>query len=104
MLKAMDQARLYSIIKSNVISEKANIVLEKDNTVVFQVLPSANKSEIKFAVEQIFDVKVKSVNTLNVRGKVKRTGNRIGRRKDWKKAYVTLMPGQTLTFGQGKAE
>ena len=69
-----------------------------------QVLPSASKDEIKFAVEQIFDVKVKSVNTLNVRGKVKRTGNRMGRRQDWKKAYVTLMPGQTINFGQNTAE
>ena len=103
MLSAMDQSRLYSIVKTPIITEKANLVSAK-NVYILQVLPSASKAEIKVAVEQIFDVKVKSVNTLNVRGKVKRTGNRMGRRQDWKKAYVTLMPGQTINFGQNTAE
>lgn len=103
MLNAMDQSRLYSIVKAPVVTEKANLV-SQNNVIVLQVLPSASKEEIKFAVEQIFDVKVKSVNTLNVRGKVKRTGNRMGRRKDWKKAYVTLMPDQTINFGLNAAE
>ena len=103
MLTAMEEARLYSVVKAQVVSEKANFVA-KNNTVVFNVLPSANKHEIKFAVEQVFDVKVKSVCTLNVKGKVKRTGARIGRRQDWKKDYVTLMPGQSLNLADGTGE
>lgn len=99
----MDKSRLYSIIKSPLVTEKTNNVAQL-GTYTFSVVRDANKLEIKAAVEEIFNVKVKSVNTLNYQGKVKRTGQRIGRRQDWKKAYVTLMPGQNLDFAEGKAE
>ncbi len=103
MLKGMDEARLYSIIKGFVVTEKSNLVT-KYNTYVFKVLTDANKPEIKAAVEQVFDVKVKSVGTINCKGKVKRTGAHIGRRKDWKKAYVVLMPGQSIDFNESAGE
>jgi large subunit ribosomal protein L23 len=65
---------------------------------VLKVLPNANKTEIKQAVETLFDVKVASVSTANVKGKVKRTGRIMGKRSDWKKAYVTLAEGADLNF------
>lgn len=98
------KSRLYSIIKSPIVTEKSNNVLAETNTYTFSVVRDANKLEIKAAVEEAFNVKVKSVNTLNMQGKVKRTGQRIGRRQDWKKAYITLQPGETISFGEGNAE
>jgi len=98
------KSRLYSIIKSPIVTEKSNNVLANTNTYTFSVVRDANKLEIKAAVEEAFNVKVKSVNTLNMQGKVKRTGQRIGRRQDWKKAYITLQPGETLSFCEGNAE
>ncbi len=95
MSAVMNKTRLFSIIKGSLISEKTTKV-NAFNTYSFSVLPNANKIEIKQAVEEIFKVKVKSVCTLNVQGKKKATGRHIGRRQDWKKAYVTLMPGQSL--------
>jgi large subunit ribosomal protein L23 len=79
------KSRLYSIIKSPIVTEKSNNVLANTNTYTFSVVRDANKLEIKAAVEEAFNVKVKSVNTLNMQGKVKRTGQRIGRRQDWKR-------------------
>jgi len=95
MSSSMNKSRLYSIIKGVLISEKTTRI-NAFNTFAFSVLPNANKTEIKKAVEEIFKVKVKSVCTLNVQGKKKATGRHLGRRQDWKKAYVTLMPGQSL--------
>lgn len=103
MLTGMDKACLYSILKAPVVTEKS-MKQQTLNTLVFKVLPDANKQEIKYAVEQIFDVKVKSVRTLNMQGKLKRTGNRLGRRQDWKKAYVSLMPGQSIEDITSEAE
>ena len=103
MLTAKEPGRLYSIIKAPVVTEKSN-ALAAMNTFVFKVDSSANKQEIKFAVEQIFQTKVKSVRTLNMPGKVKRTGGRLGRRQDWKKAYVSLMPGFELVDVLGSAK
>ena len=79
-------------------------VAEKLNTIVFKVATDATKAEIKAAVEKLFEVKVEAVRTLNVMGKTKRTGARMGRRSDWKKAYVTLVPGQDIDFMGGAAE
>lgn len=98
------KSRLYSIIKSPIVTEKSNNVLAETNTYTFSVVRDANKLEIKAAVEEAFNVKVKSVNTLNMQGKVKRTGQRIGRRQDWKKAYITLQPGEAISFGECNAE
>jgi large subunit ribosomal protein L23 len=74
---------------------------EEHNTVVFQVDCKANKLLIKQAVEALFQVQVLEVNTLNVRGKKKRVRMREGRKPDWKKAYVTLREGDTITFFEG---
>lgn len=92
----MNQERIMQVILAPVISEKSNLLAEKRNQIAFKVLPSATKNEIKAAVELLFDVKVASISTVNVQGKVKRFGNRTGKRKDWKKAYVSLIQGQEL--------
>jgi len=94
----MNLERITKIILGPVVAEKASRVAEANNQVVLKVLPDANRSEIKQAVEKMFDVKVESVTTLNVKGKVKRTGRIMGKRSDWKKAYVTLVEGADLNF------
>ncbi len=100
----MIKSRLYDIIKSPLVTEKTNDVSKANNVVAVAVVRDATKPEIKAAFEEILGVKVKAVNTLNCRGKVKRVGQRTGRRQDWKKAYVTLMPGQTVDFVSTQAE
>ncbi|MCX4193913.1 50S ribosomal protein L23 [Methylophaga sp. OBS1] len=94
----MNSERLTKVILGPVVAEKASRVAEMNNQVVLKVLPNANKTEIKQAVETLFDVKVASVSTTNVKGKVKRTGRIMGKRSDWKKAYVTLADGADLNF------
>lgn len=94
----MNLERLTKVIVGPVVAEKASRVAEQNNQVVLKVLPSANKTEIKQAVEQMFDVKVASVTTTNVKGKVKRSGRILGKRNDWKKAYVTLVDGADINF------
>ncbi|MCU4676370.1 50S ribosomal protein L23 [Catenovulum sp. 2E275] len=95
----ISQERCLKVILGPHISEKATVTAETENTIVFKVLKDATKAEIKAAVELLFeDVKVKSVRTLNVKGKTKRFGARFGRRSDWKKAYVTLAEGSELDF------
>jgi len=89
---------LYEIIRKPLITEKANMLKEEGQVVSFEVARSANKIEIKQAVEKAFDVKVKSVNTILYRGKVKRVGLNIGQRNNWKKAYVTLAEGHNIDF------
>lgn len=87
---------LYSIIKRPVATERALVLNERCNQVVFEVDPRANKIEIKKAVETIFDVKVAGVNVMNSKGKVKRTKFGLGKRSDWKKAIVTLCEGSAI--------
>jgi large subunit ribosomal protein L23 len=94
----MNLERITKVILGPVVAEKASRVAESNNQVVLKVLPDANKSEIKQAVEKMFDVKVESVTTMNVKGKAKRTGRIMGKRSDWKKAYVTLVEGADLNF------
>ncbi|WP_024872124.1 50S ribosomal protein L23 [Tolumonas lignilytica] len=98
------EERLLKVLKAPHISEKSTMVAEKLNTIVFKVATDATKAEIKAAVEKLFEVKVEAVRTLNVAGKTKRTGARMGRRSDWKKAYVTLVEGQDIDFVGGAAE
>lgn len=98
------QERLLKVLKAPHISEKATNNAENSNTIVFKVALDANKAEIANAVEQLFEVKVDSVRTVVVKGKIKRHGARSGRRSDWKKAYVTLQEGQSLDFVEGAAE
>jgi large subunit ribosomal protein L23 len=90
--------RLLQVLLAPVISEKATMVADKNEQVVFEVAPSATKPEIKAAVEMLFKVEVDSVQVLNVKGKAKRFGRFMGRRKDVRKAYVCLKPGQEINF------
>lgn len=92
--------RLYDIIKSPVITEKATLLSEQ-NKVVFKVASTATKPQIKEAVEKLFDVKVKSVNTLVTKGKIKVFRGTRGQRSDVKKAVVTLEEGQTIDVTTG---
>ena len=94
--------RLYQIIQSPIVSEKSTRTADKHRQMVFEVLPSASKSEIKQAVEMAFEVEVESVQVANVRGKVKRFGRTPGKRKDWKKAYVRLKEGHDIDFAGGQ--
>lgn len=92
----MNQERLLQVILAPVVSEKSTMVAEKAEQVVFRVAGDATKPEIKASVELLFNVKVEGVSTVNVKGKVKRFGRSFGRRKDWKKAYVSLVKGQEI--------
>lgn len=94
----MSKERLYKIILAPVVSEKTAITADESNQVAFKVIKDANKSEIQAAVEEMFSVKVEGVRVLNVKGKTKRTRFGIGRRNDWKKAYVRLVEGQEIDF------
>ncbi len=87
---------LYNVLISPVITEKANNVAEKYEQVVFKVLPQATKQEIKAAFELAFNAEVASVSVTNVKGKAKRFGRFSGRRANWKKAYISLKPGQSF--------
>ena len=94
--------RPYSkVIIRPLLTEKNAKMKDTDNRVAFEVAPDANKIEIKRAVEEAFKVSVKGVNILNVRGKIKKLGKNIGRRRDWKKAIVTLQEGSGIEFFEG---
>lgn len=93
-----DEGRLAQVLVAPIISEKATAAAEKSNQVLFKVLKDATKPEIKAAVELLFKVEVKSVQTVLQKGKVKRFGRSIGRRDHVKKAYVSLKAGQELNF------
>jgi large subunit ribosomal protein L23 len=92
------QERLMNVLLAPQISEKATHVAEKNEQVIFRVSTDATKPEIKAAVEMLFKVNVDSVQVACVKGKVKRMGRFVGRRNDWKKAYVCLAPGQEINF------
>ncbi len=94
------KAQHYDVIRKPVITEKATMASEA-NAVVFEVATDANKPQIRDAVEAIFGVKVKAVNTLITKGKTKRFRGRPGRRKDVKKAYVTLEEGNAIDVTTG---
>ena len=91
----------YNIIKRPLLTEKTNIQKEDFNQLTFEVDRQANRIEIKRAIEDIFKVRVAAVKTMQVKGKVKRRGRLLGKRKDWKKAIVTLMPGERIDFFEG---
>lgn len=91
----------YDIIKRPVNTEKTTVQKESANQVTFEVDRRANRIEIGKAVETVFNVKVSGVRTMQVKGKIKRRGRTLGKRKDWKKAIVTLMPGERIEFFDG---
>jgi large subunit ribosomal protein L23 len=84
------------VVKKALITEKGTVLREQRNQYVFEVARDANRIEIQRAVEVIFSVKVRDVRTMQIRGKVKRQGRFAGKKSDWKKAVVTLMPDQKI--------
>lgn len=98
----MNQERLMTVLVAPIVSEKATMVAEKNEQVAFRVLQDATKDEIKAAVELLFKVQVESVQVLNQKGKAKRFGRFNGRRRNVRKAYVSLKPGQEINFAEAK--
>ena len=94
----MNQERLMKVLLEPHISEKSTNVAEQSNQVVFKVVNDATKSEIKQAVEKLFNVTVEGVQVSNSKGKTKRTRFGVGKRKDWKKAYIRLSEGSDINF------
>ncbi len=94
----MNQERMHQILVSPHISEKASILTDAHNQHVFRVLSTATKTEVKQAVEGMFNVKVAKVCILTTKGKTKRFGGRMGKRSDMRKAYVTLMADNDIDF------
>ena len=97
----MSENRLYKVLLSPRVTEKTTLVGENSNQYVFHVVPDAKKSEVKGAVELLFDVNVESVRIVNVKGKNKAFRMRPGKRSDWKKAYVRVQEGQVIDFLTG---
>lgn len=91
----------FEIIKRPLNTEKTNIQKEIANQVTFEVDRRANRIEIKRAIETTFKVRVAGVQTMQIKGKTKRRGRTVGKRRDWKKAIVTLMPGERIDFFEG---
>lgn len=102
-MSTFNQDRLLQVLRAPQISEKATLIADRNEQVVFKVASDATKPEIKAAVELLFKVEVKSVQVANVKGKVKRTGRFTGRRKGFKKAFVCLKAGQEINFVDGGA-
>lgn len=101
-MSAFNQERLMQVLVAPQISEKATFVADKNEQVIFIVAPDATKPEIKAAVELLFKVQVESVQVSNLKGKQKRFGRFMGKRKDVRKAYVSLKPGQEINFAAGE--
>ncbi|HPI95555.1 MAG TPA: 50S ribosomal protein L23 [Gammaproteobacteria bacterium] len=95
----MSLNNVYNTLLSPVISEKSNRVGEQSNQYVFKVAVSSNKTDVKTAVEKLFEVKVEDVKILKVKGKTKSFRGKPGKRPDWKKAYVRVQQGQMIDFG-----
>jgi len=98
-----NEERLLQVLVAPQISEKATMVADKNEQVIFVVAPDATKPEIKAAVELLFKVQVESVQVANLKGKSKRFGRSMGRRSDVRKAFVCLKPGQEINFAEGGA-
>ncbi len=99
-LKPISQERMYEVFRSPVVTEKTTFISEY-NQIVFNVAIDSNKSEIKQAIEGLFKVKVKSVNTLRQNGKIKRFKGTVGKRPESKKAFVTLEEGNSIDITTG---
>jgi len=94
----MNQERIMKVLLAPIVSEKSTRLADENRQFAFKVVPDASKPEVRKAVELMFDVKVKGVQIANVNGKVKRFGQKTGKRSDWKKAYVTLAEGHDINF------
>lgn len=99
-VKKVSEERMMKVLLAPVISEKATMVAEKKEQVVFRVMKDATKPEVKAAVENLFKVEVESVQMLNRIGKQKRSGKTLGRKNHVKHAYVCLKPGQEINFAE----
>lgn len=99
-----NEERLLKVLLAPVISEKATMVADKHEQVVFRVMRDATKPEIRAAVEKLFGVQVESVQVINTKGKQKRFGRFVGRRDHAKKAFVCLKPGQEINFEAAEAK
>ena len=99
----MNKNRLYQVLLTPRVTEKATRVGETSNQYVFRVVNDANKSEIASAVEMLFEVNVESVRIVNVKGKSKTFRMRPGKRSDWKKAYVRVQEGQVIDLLGGES-
>ena len=94
----MSKERLYEVLLAPRMTEKSTRIAESSNQYVFKVTSDSNKTEIKDAVEKLFEVNVESVRIVNVKGKAKTFKMRAGKRNDWKKAYVRVQEGQVIDF------
>lgn len=94
----MNNERLYKIILGAHVSEKASVIADEVNQFAFKVVKDATGPEIKQAVEKIYDVEVKKVSVMNVKGKVKRSWRGTSKKPNWKKAYVSLAAGHDIDF------
>jgi large subunit ribosomal protein L23 len=101
--KQFTQERLLQVLVAPQISEKATMLAEKNNQVVFVVIPNATKPEIKAAIELLFKVQVRSIQVANAKGKTKRFGKTMGRRSNVRKAFISLAAGQEINFAEGAA-
>jgi large subunit ribosomal protein L23 len=99
----LSKDRLFQILVAPVVTEKSTLAAENHDQVVFHVLPSATRNDVKAAIEQAFEVEVESVKILNVKGKTKRFGRTIGKRNDRKKAYIRLKEGSDIDFAEFQA-
>ena len=97
-MKKYNIDQLMNVVLAPVVSEKSTLVADKNRQYVFRVADSATKPQVKAAIELLFKTKVQSVTVLNVKGKEKRFGRFMGRRRSWKKAYVRLAAGQEINF------
>lgn len=97
----MSTERLMKVLMSPLMTEKSTRIADSARQYAFKVVKDASKPEIKAAVELLFNVKVENVRVINTQGKAKRHGAMMGRRSDWKKAYVKLTSGQDIDFGAG---
>lgn len=95
---SIEKSKLANILLAPIVSEKSTLAAEDNNHFVFKVQKVATKREIRKAVELMFEVEVDSVRVLNMKGKVKRFGRKLGKRSDWKKAYVKLKPSYDIDF------
>ena len=94
----MNQERIMKVLIAPIVSEKSTRLADENRQFAFKVAADASKPEVRKAVELMFDVKVKGVQIANVSGKIKRFGQKMGKRPDWKKAYVTLAEGHDINF------
>jgi len=91
----------HDIIRRPLVTEKSSLQKEAFSQYSFEVNRTANRMQVRDAVEEIFNVRVAAVRTMQIKGKVKRRGRVMGKRRDWKKAIVTLMPGERIEFFEG---